>query len=116
MSDLGASLWAIALGVRACGGLKKLDRRPPVLLRAVSRTDCVRVMGVMGVGGIGGLIVLVRRTEGLVAMYPRLGSRADALLHVVSYCGDPGGGPPYLLNFGTSSLRTGVDPEPECGV
>ena len=60
-----------------------LERRPPVLLRAVSLTDCVRVIAA---GGEGNLIVLVRLIDGLVAIYVRLGSRADILLIPVSVC------------------------------
>jgi hypothetical protein len=63
------------------GGLKKLDRSPPVLLRAASLTDCVLVSGV---GGTGDLRVLVRRADGLVDSRSRVGSRTDLLLLPVS--------------------------------
>lgn len=58
-----------------------LERIPPVLLRAESRTDCTLVIGV---GAVGNLMVLVRLTDGLVAMYALVGSRADMLLKIVS--------------------------------
>jgi hypothetical protein len=67
--------------VRVIGGLKKLDRSPPVLLRAASLTDCVLVSGV---GGVGSLVVLVRRTDGLVDACSRAGSRTDLLLFPIS--------------------------------
>lgn len=58
-----------------------LERRPPVLLRAVSLTDCTLAMGV---GAAGNLVVLVRLIDGLVDMYALVGSRADMLLMIVS--------------------------------
>ena len=90
-----------------------LERRPPVLLRAVSLTDCVRVIAA---GEAGNLIVLVRLIDGLVAMYARLGSRADMLLMIVSVYLMAIHGASYLLKFETSTLRTDADPEPESGV
>lgn len=78
-TDLGTSLCTTGTGVRGCGGLKKLDKMPP--LRLGSLTDCVRDIGV---GGGGVLAVLVRRSDGLDDRKPRLGSRDEGFLCLVS--------------------------------
>lgn len=59
--------------MRGIGGLKKLDKSPPVLRRALSLTECDLVIA----AGAGTLIVLVRRTDGRVA---RPVSLVDVLL------------------------------------
>lgn len=56
---------------------------PPVLLRAASLVDWVLEMGGGDAGDLG---VIVRRIDGLVDMYPLVGSLADILLHDVSVC------------------------------
>jgi hypothetical protein len=64
---------------------KKLDRRPPVLRRAASLTDCVLVSGVGG----GDLTVLLRRTDGLASLTGAsrvcaFGSRVEEFLALIS--------------------------------
>jgi hypothetical protein len=44
--------------------VKRFANIPPVLLRATSLTDCVLAIA----GEVGNLMVLVRRTDGLVAI------------------------------------------------
>ena len=78
ITDLGISLWIGAEGVR--GGLKKLDRIPPVLLRAASRVKCV--FAITG-EALGNLTVLERR-KGLVGERPLLGSLEDMLLRLLA--------------------------------
>lgn len=64
-------------------------------------------------------MVLVRRKEGLDAMYTRVGSLADMLLRCVSLyqpCAvHQGKRQTHLLNFGASTLRTEADLEPDGG-
>lgn len=86
---------------------------PPVLLRAASLVDCVLEMGGGEAGDFG---VCVRRIDGLVDMYPLVGSLADMLLRDVSVRQLLTGELPYLLNLGTSTRRTEAEPEPESGV
>jgi hypothetical protein len=59
------SLCTAAVGVRGDGLVKRFAKIPPVLRRAISLPECVLEMA----GGEAGcLVVLVRRTVGLVAI------------------------------------------------
>ena len=97
----------------------KLDKMPPVLLRAASLTDCVLVSGVGG----GDLTVLLRCRvpEGLASLTGAsrvcaFGSRVEEFLALISRATCTSGDGSNLVNGGTSTLRTDADPEPECGV
>lgn len=79
------------------GALKNVASRPLLLRVSFAETVCDLERG--AAVAAGNLMVLVRRVEGLV-MYTRCGSRADMLLD----------------NFGTSSLRSEADRDPERGV
>jgi hypothetical protein len=63
-TDIMVSLCAGAVGVRGVGLVKRFAKIPPVLLRAISLPECVLEMAG---GEVGSLVVLVRRTVGLVA-------------------------------------------------
>lgn len=94
--------------------LKNVEKMPPEF----RREGCSLVEYDLTTGDAAGtadsLTSLVRRS-GLVAEYLLAGSRADALLDVVSWCcpftmyGDT-----YLLSFGSSTRRE--EPDPDRGV
>jgi hypothetical protein len=107
-STLFSSLRTGAEAVRWILGLKKLDRMPPVLLRAVSLIDC----DLVGVAGGGTLVVLARLPEGCLdtgGLFDSRGSRDSR---------DSRGSrtDAFLLRAGTSTLRTDADPDPDNGV